>query len=362
MNWRNTLLLCMSVIALILLLFLWPKFTCSSKEGFEANNKYVYTPNRATPDVSINIYVNYLLDETVKLLEFFKKQKDLVYKPPTPIAEPPIKDEPYIDDSDAILGNEVAPSPSTMTTVSETFTDSLRQDTPDLDANPEYEGKLSMLDLANKYAKFRENLDGELDKVFAVYFKEENILDNYFTKFGEAMNYYSREYAFVHYFVVSAKDINYQPTLFLDTWKTLLKNSAKSPNELEELKKTFYDIIGPSFLYSKLIEYYKTNAKMYNKKDDALFLINTAIQHVKYIAKLPDTFGSKSFQSDALRMTDVSIIVSGILGLVMEGNKYPYFKYDFKQFMTDYKNAPTTSKESIYLFMMEHPLVFPSTP
>ena len=362
MNWRNTLVLCMSVIILVCV-FIWLVFRPTSilcrrittkSEGFEENNKYTYTPDRDAPNVNIDIYVNYVVDETIKLLEFFKDKRGLVYRPPPALEEPPIQDAEYVDDSDAVLGTAPAPAPVKQESFEDNQPTSHDPESLDPDVNTEYEGKFTMLDLANKYAKFKDSLETELDKMFGMYFKKDAVDEPIFVKFGEACNFYTEEYAYVHYYVVSPTE-KYQPSLFLEKWTNLLK-TAKTDEELDDLKKTFYDIIGDSFLYTKLIEYYKTNYKMYNKKDDALFLINTGIQHLKRLGSVPTGAGMSDMHADALRLTEVSIIVSELFKLLLEGEKYTHFKYDYPQFVMDYENAPKRPKNSLYLFFVKNPM------
>jgi hypothetical protein len=356
MNWRNTLLLCMSVIVLVVVLA-WPRNGgCASKEGFEANREYIYTPNRDTPEISMKIQINYVIDETIKLFEFFKRKRGLVYRPPAPLPEPPVQDDMYVDDSDEALGLS-APAPAGAPR--EKFVGDI---TLDVDENKEYQGNITTLDLANKYNKFKENIDAELDKSFALYFLKENVTTAHFTRFAEAVSFYTNEYAYVQYFAVSPQD-EYKPTQFVDTWRKLLKDNATSPGELENLKKTFYEMIGNSFLFTKFVEYFRNNAKMYAKKDDALFVVNAGIRHMKDLMGPTTTgFGASEFNTDALRLTNVSIIVSELFQLVLQSNKYPEFKYDYTQFVADYENSPKTPKPSVYLFLMKNPIALPAAP
>lgn len=342
MNWRNTTVLYISIVLFIgICIYLFPRWgrIDTKYEHFEANTEYTYTPNRDTPDKSMKLHVNYVVDETIKLFEFFKEKRGLIYRRPPPLAEPPVVDDPYVDDSDAVFASASAPAPAP---AQETFTSMIEDQRPA--DNPEYEGKTSMLDLANKYAKFKTGLEEELDKMFAVYFKPGNQWST--TKFGEACSFYTKEYAYVQYYVVSP-DTNYEPNQFLDIWTKLLK---KSDTNLDELKKEFYAVIGDSFLYTKLVEYFKSNAKMHPSTDDALFIINTGIQHLKYMGDVTSTHINK----DAVRLTNVSVIVSELFQLVMEGNKYPQFKYDYKQFVDDYTHSSTRPKNSLYLFMLNN--------
>lgn len=355
MNWRNTLLLCMSVIVLVVALA-WPRNRgCASKEGFETNREYTYTPNRATPEISTKLQINYVIDETIKLLEFFKRKQDLVYRKPAPLPDEPVKDEQYVDDSDDVLGIG-APAPAPAPAPSETFVGDITLDT---DENKEYEGSITTLDLANKYNKFKQGIDAELDKSFALFFQKENVTTAHFTKFVETISFYNDEYAYVQYYAISTQD-EYKPTQFVDTWKRLLKASANSPGELENLKKTLYEMIGNAFLFTKLMEYFRNNAKMYTKKDDALFIINAAIRHAKDLLGPTTTgFGASEFNTDALRLTNVSIIVSELFQLLLQSDKYPQFKYDYNKFISDYEHAPDIPKPSVYLFLMKNPIALP---
>lgn len=369
MNWRNTILLGVCIILLVIILYIYTNssYLLFPKEGFETNSKYTYIPDKSNPTISIPIYVNYVIDETVNMLSFFKNKKGLIYIPPPKIPDTPPPEEKYVDDSDEVLG-----TPSTSATAPETFTGGKKEAfTGEIEFSKEYQADVAAMDLTTKYLKFRDNLEKELDSLLSPVFQLSNLekdLNGLITKLKTTLEFFNREYSYVNYYVIQSDHSgDYKPNVFIDEIVKLVKQSKSSQSELDDLKKMVYSIIGRSYLYTKMVEHYKQNVKMYTKNDDALFIINSGIQHLKtmdYSELKRDgqyiQFGNTTTQIhyDGIRLTEVSCIVSELFKLVVD-NKITQFKYDYKQFVDDYKHDTNTPKNSVYLFMLNHPPQFP---
>jgi hypothetical protein len=358
------------IICIELVAFLIP----SSKEGMvstDTNKVYTYYPDKMNPNLKKNVRINYLIKETIDMLVFLKKNQNLVYvPPPEPVEPPPPPDPPYVD-NEPTLESSLAESQTPATTPAK---ESLENMSPEEEA--EYSKKIELLDIHKKYENFRnENtLLVEMDKVFGDMFNSEKLKLNeepIFQKFQTSIEFYNTPYNLVKYFVIQP----ISDRLFDKQWFTLyivalVRKHKEDQTALDQIKTSFYKIIDSAFSYHKLCTYFKENSKIYNTKDDALYLINTAINHLKqtnYTELLSNNGKNVYFVEndksdrenevvllDALKYTDVACIVYDLMVIISKQSS-PHLIFTFKDFRRTYEIFVNEQKtESFYLFLMEN--------
>jgi hypothetical protein len=82
---------------------------------------------------------------------------------------------------------------------------------------------------------------------------------------------------------ISKIDAEYSPTEFSNYFATIINAYKSQAAQLDMIKTFFYKIIGPSFIHSKLIEHYTSNASMYSSSDDILFILNTTKEYLQNV-------------------------------------------------------------------------------
>lgn len=370
------------VCACILLFLFWNRNT--GLEGFDPafneNTTYRYTPNPAKPSVFKSFKINYLVYETSELLRFYKKIQKLVYvEPPPPDTAEAVIDQPYVDVSDEALGlapvqpAPVAPPVAVQPPI-EQFTGIVGgMDDADLASMDEYKSKLTTMELYSKYQKLKEAAPVKMNDEFGTYFLSANLakdVSGLVVAFKKKAEFYNKEYSYIRYFTFPKA--TYAPSVFIDHFAELIAYHHKDDNQLAMLKDKFFRIVQPAFIFTQFATHYRTNIRMYDSQDDALFVINTALQYLKsadYSYLKPDKEGylrlanaeiqPMALHIDLIRMTDISIIIFQLLQL-MAGKVNPYFTYNFGKFKADYgKFVMDNKSDGLYLFMLERPPVFP---
>lgn len=363
------------IICIELIAFLIP----SSKEGMtstDTNKVYTYYPDKMNPNLKKNVRINYLIKETIDMLVFVKKRQNLIYIPPPEPVEPPLPpDEVYVDNEPSIESSIAAASPPEDPTAAVTSTqESLENMSPEEEA--EYSKKIELIDLHKKYENFRNanTLASEMDKVFGDMFNSEKLKqdeETIYNKYRKNIAYYNTAYNLTKYFVIQP----IHDTLFDKNWFTLyiaalVRKHKNDQTALDQIKTTFYKIIDTTFSFHKLCTYFKENNKIYNTKDDALYLINTAINHLKqtnYTELLSNDGKNVYFVEsdksdlkndvillDALKYTDVACIMYDLMVIVSKQSS-PHLSFTFSEFKKMYKTYVKENKiNSFYLFLMKN--------
>jgi hypothetical protein len=374
------------IICIELVAFMFP----SSKEGMgstDTNKVYTYYPDKMNPNLKKNVRINYLIKETTDMLVFLKNRQKLVFVPPPEPEDPPEPaDEPYVDNEPSLessVAESQTPAPATTTTPTTTTTtpapsepvkESLESMSPEEEA--EYNKKPDQLDLHKKYETFRNanTLTSEMEKVFGEMFNSEKLKhdeETIYKKFITNIEYYNTAYNLTKYFVIQPiTDTRFDKKWFSLYIAALVRKHKNDQTALDEIKTSFYKMIDSTFSFNKLCSYFKENSKIYNTKDDALYLINTAINHLKqlnYTELLSNNNTNVYFIEsdkndakndvillDALKYTDIACIMYDLM-VVVSKRSSPHLAFTFSEFKTSYKTFVEENKiDSFYLFLMNN--------
>lgn len=339
----------------------------------DSNTEYKYYPDAHKTTVFKKVRINYLLKETIEGLIFLKNTKKLIYVPPPPkeIKGEMIPEGTYQEDpSTANIsteemmrtegGEDVAAQFETMGSMA--------------DYSAEYSSNVNKMDLYMKYSEYESRVDAELEKDFGDVFNAENMAtapSAIFDTFAKNMKYYDDAYNYSKYFVIEPLNRRkYEEDAFQKYFVELIKKHSNSQSDLDQIKAEFYKIIKPTYLYSKLCNYFKENVNVYNKKDDALIIINLGIRILRE-TKYADlkTKGNRVYclktdemdmvnqvmDVDAIKLADIACVVYPIVVFIAYGVN-EHFKLPFKYFYDHYKKHMAEKKiDSFYVFLMDNP-------
>lgn len=380
----------------------------STKEGMslsDTNTEYIYYPDKSNPNLKKPVKINYLLKETTDMLVFFKNKQNLIYiPPPVPVeVEPPVVDT-YIDDTpsaeDAFAPpSETTATPSSNTSSSNTTTQTTGTTnpaqtvsspttapittptpTPEESDSPEYENEyskpLQSLDIYVKYDIYRNDisLSNELEKLYGEMFNSDNLKvdeESIYKRFQTNVSYYDTAYNYVNHFLIQKVNNKvFKKNEFALYIINLVRNNKNSQPVLDEIKTVFFKIINPSIGFNRLCTYFKDNRKIYSTKDDALFIINTALKHLKtanyselqskngnvyFTTEDKDDMENRTILLDTIKYTNIACIVYDLV-LLIAYKVSPHLYISFDEFVRSYKEYATqNSIDSFYLFLIMNP-------
>ena len=411
---NKSLLLIFLIVFFILMIciHIYNTWFQSTKEGMgssDINVEYTYYPNKTNPNLKKPVKINYLVKETTDMLVFLKKKQNLIYvPPPEPVeVEPPVVDD-YTDDTPSAEAAfapppdpnapQPAPTAGTTTTTTGATTGSTGTVTttttvspapapapapvpaPEEPESPEFENEyskpLQSLDIYAKYDNYRNpnSMTEELEKIYGEMFNSEKLKideETIYKKFQTNIAFYNDAYNYTkHFLIQKIHDKSYNKQEFTFYIIELVRKHKESQSVLDEIKSTFYKIIDTSFGFNRLCAYFKENRKIYTKKDDALFIINTALKHLKSAnyAEINSKNGNVHFTSedkddldnrivlfDAIKYTDVARIVYDLVLLIAyKVSDHLYISFD--EFVRSYKEHVSSKQiDSFYLFLIENP-------
>jgi hypothetical protein len=332
----------------------------------DRNESYRYYPDILNEAIYKRIKVNYLLKETVEACMFLKKHKSLTHlKPPAVVPlEKEEKEEPYVDDT-----------PEGDVSVDQLKNESMSNMSP-VEFSDEYSKDIIKSDIYKKYQAFSSDINTELNREFGEAFDSDRLIEDsesILKKFQNSISYFDNAYNYTKYYVVMPfKTRKYVDKEFSLYYMNLIRKHIKSQVSLDGIKDSFFKLIKSSYIFMKMCQYYKDNIKVYNSKDDALFIVNTAIgtlKNAKYtdlhvkddiVYSLKDDTDDKSnsvLSLDAIKFTDIAIVTYNIV-LFIAYNINPHFGIPFNSFMLQYKkHMETKSIDSFYVFLMNNPPV-----
>jgi hypothetical protein len=302
-------------------------------EGFETKT-YTYYPDREKAVNGVGFSPDDLHRESIFLLKFFKQRKHLVSEKSTtpaisildaprmsPAAKrpeiPPInfddlqKSLKMQADSDAKKDND-SKSPAS---------EDKKEQLTGMDDMAEYGDVLiSNMDIYKYYSNLADNEADLMNKKFDSFFTAKTWADNEAaTKnaFTTVLQPYDDVYEPVKFHFMQTPNENVRMSRpFTTYWISIVKKYRESPTKLKELKKTFYEIMKPTFVFSALFAEYKNNLGKYSDKTDALFLINKAIDVLSETPKpklnMSETGAVYTFGDDKFDLENQYLFYDGI--------------------------------------------------
>lgn len=314
-----------------------------TREGFNTNNnEYTYYPKKVDrlQDVSAKFFINDFIRDVLEVPECIK-----IYKQLMPASDP-----------------------------------------TSANAQPEYTTQsISDTNIYKKYnSGFLDETKGDemMNHKFGVLFKKETFivpntksqvveLKDFKKKVEEIMDFENKLHNFIKYSTIQPFDAPFSFTEFSDYFATVLYKYREKPQQLEQIKTFVYKLIRPLYLYSKFIEHFIANQKVYTEKDDILYVLNETSELLKKV-KIEEFSHSSSdknvyiFQEDSENVSNKTLTVDSLTIFSMvhillqlrkvlrpDGSKFAQISDDeFSSIFQTYLNKkfPTVKTKSIICY------------
>lgn len=312
-------------------------FGIRQQEGFNQKNpKITYTPQKPDGNMtpSIQFTVNDFLREAIEVPDCLKIYKRL--------QKPKAKDEMYKR------------------------------------AEDEYSNPPNTLEIYKKYTsgmvdKEREMLDKHFGSLFTKEVLSTNQLNDFLDKVEQTMLQENKLHGFIKYTCIYPLR-EYPFTEFSDYFGKLIYQYKGRETQLAEIKAGMYKVLWPIYLHSKFIEHFKTNQTIYDKKDDAMYVLNTTrdtlkklnfdeLQHREnernlYIIKNdPTNVSNQSLTLESITLLTISTILYNIYTLTLPGvcQHLTIPRAELRKVFLDYLELkfPKNKAESIVAFLLD---------
>jgi hypothetical protein len=309
-------------------------------EGFnDINTAYTYYPKKVDKikSVSMTFYVNDCLKEAIEFPECMKVYKEMV---------PPV---------DISGGNT-----SEYTTI-----------ITEMPIYTKYTNDIQMKEKEILDAKY-----GDLFKKETFINKEDNTrieLSDFKKIVENTLSYENKLHNFINFSTIRNFETAFSFTEFSDYFATIIYKYKDKPQQLSEIQTFLYKLLAPLYLHSKLIEHFTTNATLYTKKDDIVYILNTTkelITAVKiedlphsdkdrnlYIFKEdPENVIDKTLSVDSMTLFSIVYLLLNIYPLT-QNNTNKYISISKSEMATVFKTYlkkkfPDTKSESIIAFAL----------